>query len=243
MTDVAPTPSPAAAPTVTAARSALLGLTAALPMLLGVFPFGMVTGALAIEAGMTLLEAVGMSVFVFAGAGQAAALGLLVGGAPVWVAVAGSVVVNLRFVMYSAAIAPIFRPLPAGWKLLYAYLLTDQGYLLSVHHYQRQGFPLHQGVYYASLSAAMWVAWIAGTALGAAFGTMLSTGDWLDFVIPLIFTSLLMPSLRGRAAVAAAVTSAVVAILGYRLPLNLGMLAAALAGIAAGLVVGRGKDP
>ncbi|MFS8571298.1 MAG: AzlC family ABC transporter permease, partial [Thermaerobacter sp.] len=241
MTGPQPSPDAAASPS-SVTRAALTGLAAAVPLLMGVIPFGLAVGALAVEAGLTPLEGVAMSVLVFAGAGQTAALGLLAAGAPAWVAVAGSIVVNLRFVMYSAAIAPIFRPLPAGLKLLYAYVLTDQAFVMAVDHYRRQGRPLLQGAYYAGLSAAIWVAWVAATAAGGLFGARLPGGGWLDFVTPLIFLSLLVPALRDRPAAAAAVTSAVVALLGHRLPLNLGMLAAALAGIAAGLAVGRRGD-
>src|SRR5690606_5545171 len=156
MTEHQASPAPNAAPPQTSARrAAFLGLAASLPMNLGVFPFGLVTGALAADVGMSPVEAVGMSILVFAGAGQAAALGLLSGGAPVWVAVTGSIIVNLRFVMYSAAIAPLFRPLSPGRRLLYAYLLTDQAYLLAVDHYRRRGFPFHQGIFYLTVSAGM----------------------------------------------------------------------------------------
>lgn len=233
----------AAEPPPTVARAALMGLAAALPLLVGALPFGMVIGALAVDAGMTPLEGVAMSVLVFAGAGQAAALSLLASGAPLWVAVAGSIVVNLRFMMYSAAIAPIFRPLSTARKLLYAYLLTDQAFVLAVHHYQRLGHPLLQGAYYAALSAAMWVTWVAATALGGVFGTLVSGGGWLEFVTPLIFLSLLVPALRDRPAAAAAVASGVVVLLAQPLPLNLAMLAATLAGIGAGLAAGRRRDP
>ena len=224
------------------ARAALMGLVTSLPVIMGTFPFGLVTGALAAEAGMTPLEAVGMSVLVFAGAGQVTALGLYAGGAPAWLAAAASIVVNLRFVMYSAAMAPIFRPLSLWRKCLYAYVLTDQAYVLSVDHYQRRGFPLLEGTFYLALSAAIWVSWVAGTLLGAVFGAVLEPGGGLDFVIPLIFISLLVPALRDRPAVAAAVTSGTVTLLAYRLPLNLGLLAATLAGIAAGLAAERGRQ-
>ncbi|HEX6989762.1 MAG TPA: AzlC family ABC transporter permease [Bacillota bacterium] len=237
-----PSSSPGWAPTaITAPRAAVLGLAASVPVVLGVFPFGVVTGALAVDVGMTPLEAVGMSILVFAGAGQVAALGLYAGGAATWVAVAGSVVVNFRFVMYSAAIAPTFQPLSPWRKVLYAYLLTDQAYLLSVDHYRRRGYPLLQGIYYLTLSAGTWLAWVVGTALGARFGGLVPAGDRLDFVIPLVFISLLMPTLRGRPAVAAALASGAVALVGYHLPLNLGLLAASLAGLAAGLAAGRGQ--
>ena len=82
----------------------------------------------------------------------------------------------------------------------------------------------------------LWVAWIAGTYLGAAFGAQVPAGGVLDFVIPLIFLGLLVPAMQDRAALAAALASGAVVILARDLPLRLGLVVAALAGIAAGLL-------
>lgn len=217
-------------------RAYLLGVGAALPIVLGVFPFGVITGALAGDLGMSLAQALGMSAATFAGAGQLACLQLLASGAPQWVAVLAGAVVNLRFTMYSAAVAPFFRPLSPWRKALYAFLLTDQGFALAVDHYGRQGRPLLQGAFYLGISSTLWLAWIGGTYVGSTFGALVPAGGVLDFVIPLIFLGLLVPAVEDRASLAAALTSGAVMVLARDLPLRLGLVAAALAGIGAGLL-------
>ena len=112
------------------------GVVDVAPLMLGVVPFGLVAGIAAVEAGLDLPLAVAMSVFVFAGASQLAALELLGGDAPLTVVVLTAAVINLRMLMYSASIAPYFRGLPGRWRAGLAYLLTDQAYVLAVARYR-----------------------------------------------------------------------------------------------------------
>ncbi len=106
------------------------------PLLLGIIPFGLVAGIATVNAGLGLPTAVGLSVVVFAGASQLAALELLGQNAPLTVVVATAVVINLRLLMYSASIAPYFREFTGRWKAVLAYVLTDQAYALSVASYR-----------------------------------------------------------------------------------------------------------
>ncbi|WP_224333925.1 AzlC family ABC transporter permease [Haloprofundus halobius] len=111
------------------------GIRDVLPLFLGIVPFAVVFGVAAVDAGLTAVQAVGLSVFVFAGAAQLATLELLAANAAVPVVVLTAVVINLRMLMYSASIAPYFRSLAGRSKAVMAYFLTDQAYALSVAHY------------------------------------------------------------------------------------------------------------
>jgi hypothetical protein len=102
------------------------GAKAIAPVLLALIPFGVAFGATAMGNGLSALEALAMSVFVFAGAAQLAAIPLLSAGASVVIVVLTVLIVNLRLTLYSASLAPHFRRLPAGWKGLVSYFLTDQ---------------------------------------------------------------------------------------------------------------------
>jgi predicted branched-subunit amino acid permease len=92
------------------------GVRVGVPIVLGIVPFGLVAGAGAVSVGIPALQAVGMSVFIFAGASQLAAIELVGRGAPAAVIVLTVLVVNLRMVMYSASIAPHFARQSAKWK-------------------------------------------------------------------------------------------------------------------------------
>src|SRR5437660_12677374 len=101
------------------------------PILIGIVPFGIVCGIGAISAGASPLAALAMSLIMFSGAAQIIAAQLLAAGAPFAVIALSCFVVSLRFLMYSAALAPYLRPLNHRWRNLLAFLLTDQAFAAS----------------------------------------------------------------------------------------------------------------
>jgi len=208
------------------------------PLLLGIVPFGLVAGVAAVEAGLDLSEAVAMSVLVFAGASQLAALELLGRDAPLSVVVVTAAVINLRMLMYSASIAPYFRALSGRWRAGLAYLLTDQAYALSVARFRREE-PVDRRAYYLGVAGTMWVVWQVTTVAGVLLGTGVPDSWGLEFAVPLVFLALLVPAMEDRATTVAAVASGAIAVAGAGLPLNLGLLVGASAGILVGLGVER----
>src|SRR5512136_1584816 len=106
----------------------LNGAKAELPILLGVLPFGMIYGVLALQAGLPPVLALAMSSIVFAGSSQFIGTQLMAQGAGGLVIVVTTFIVNLRHALYSASVAPYLGRLPLRWKMLLAYLLTDEAY-------------------------------------------------------------------------------------------------------------------
>lgn len=205
------------------------------PLLLGIVPFGLVAGIAAVNAGLGLPAAVGLSVVVFAGASQLAALELLGRNAPLSVVIATAVVINLRLLMYSASIAPYFREVTARWKAVLAYVLTDQAYALSVASY-RSDQPVDRKWYYLGVAVTLWVVWQATTVVGALLGTGVPDAWGLEFAIPLVFLAILVPAIEDRSTGIAALVGGTIAVAGAGLPLNLGLLVASGVGITAGVV-------
>ncbi len=121
------------------------GVRAELPILVGVVPFGMIFGVLALDAGLTRLQAQSMSVIVFAGSSQIVFAQLVHLGAPGWVIVLTTAVVNLRHALYSASLAPYLQRLRPAWKWLLSYLLTDEAYAVTVINYQNCPEPVRSG--------------------------------------------------------------------------------------------------
>lgn len=230
----------------TARRDFVAGGRAVGPILLGVVPFGLIAGVTAVNAGISPLQAVGMSVIVFAGAAQLAAIDLIGRSAPIAVVVLTVVVINLRFVMYSASIAPYFRQLAAPWKWLSAYVLTDQAYAVSLTEF-RATAPDERSRkwFYLGAASMLWIVWQISTFAGAAVGASMPAGLSLEFAVPLTFMALLVPALDDRATVVAALVAGTVGVVGAVLPFNLGLITAALVGIAAGvtLEVRAGRFP
>jgi 4-azaleucine resistance transporter AzlC len=208
------------------------------PLLLGVAPFGLVAGIAAVNAGLDLSQALGMSVVVFAGASQLAAIDLLGRDAPLAVVVVTAVVINLRMLMYSASIAPYLRDLSARWKGGLAYLLTDQAYALSIASYRSER-SVDRKSYYLGVAATLWAVWQLATVAGVVLGTGVPDGWGLEFAVPLVFLALLVPAMEDGPTVAAALVSGTVAVAGAGLPLNLGLLVGASVAIPFGLAAER----
>lgn len=220
---------------MTAVRPEVQGARDALPIAVGIVPFGLVAGAAAVEAGFGLSGAVGFSVVVFAGASQLAAIDLLSGGSAVAVAVLTAWLINLRMVMYSAALAPWLSHESTPKRLGAAYVLTDQAFALSITHYGK-GAPVQDRLrYYLGVAVPLWVNWQVCTIVGALVGTKIPDDIPLDFAIPLCFLVLLVPAMQDRPTVVAGAVGGVGAVLVAEAGLaDASIVLGAVAGIAAG---------
>ncbi len=222
--------------TASPAAAFVSGARAIAPVLLALVPFAMAFGASAMGGGLSTLEALAMSVFVFAGAAQLAAIPLISAGASVAVVVLTVLVINLRLTLYSASLAPHFRRLPLGWKGLLSYLLTDQAYAATITRFddgETEG--PDKRWYFLGVALAIWVTWQAATMLGVFLGAWASEGWSSDFVLPLTFIALAVPAIKDRATTAAALSAGGAAVLAATLPLNLGLITAASVGVLGGL--------
>ena len=217
-------------------RSAFIaGLRDQAPGYIGYIPFGLIAGAAASAAGVDPWLALGMSIIMFAGAAQLAAISLMAQHAPGGIVVLTVMIVNLRMMMYSAAIAPYFRHTSPARKWLFAYLLTDNAFALITTKFDKNHPPEHLDAYYFGATGPMWWVWQASVAVGIFAGTMVPAKWSLDFAIPLVFLSLVLPALKTRNHWFAALIAATVAASCASMPLKLGLIAGAITGVIAGL--------
>lgn len=217
------------------------GVLAVAPMLPGLVPFGMVAGLTAVGTGLSAAQAMAMSLTIFAGASQLATLQLIAEGAVPAVILLTALTINLRLAMYSASLAPHWQHLGHGWRASLAFLLVDPNYALSIHRYRMNDADWReQGHwYFLGSGVTLWLGWQAATAVGVFMAASVP-GSWqLEFAIPLVFMVMLVPALANRAHAVAALTGGVVATLAAGMPLNLGIVTGAFAGIAAGALAGR----
>lgn len=219
------------------------GARAEIPLLIGVIPFGLIYGALALNAGLSPVAAQMMSSIVFAGSAQFITAQLVHEATPGLVIVLTIAVVNLRHILYSASLAPYVASLPTRWKAILSYLLTDEAYAPTILHYERDGVTPHIHWVWLGAGCTLWVFWQISTAVGIFLGTALPEAWSLDFALPLTFIAMLMPVLRDQPAIAAAVSAGLVALLTFSLPYRLGLILAALVGILIGTLLERRKSP
>ncbi len=210
------------------------GLRAEIPLLIGVFPFGLIYGALARSSGLTPPQAQMMSSIVFAGSSQFIAVQLFHEAAPGLVIVLTIAVVNLRHMLYSASLAPYVSSLSMRWKVLLSYLLTDEAYAPTILHYEKEGVTLYSHWFYLAAGFALWFTWQVSTALGILLGSSIPESWPLAFTLPLTFIAMVVPVLKTRPAVASALSAGITALAAYSLPYKLGLIVAAMVGIAVG---------
>ena len=218
------------------------GLRAQLPLLIGVAPFGMIYGALAREAGMSVPISQAMSAIIFAGSAQFLAAQLFKLSAPGFLVVASVFIINLRHGLYSAAIAPYLKNSRWPVKALAAYLLTDEAYAVAATRLRgapEAGRADRRIWFLIGAGAALWLTWQIATALGVFLSALIPPAWQLDFTLPLTFIAIVVPTLRDRPGGLAAAVAAVAALALAGLPFKLGLVAAACAGIAAGALAER----
>jgi 4-azaleucine resistance transporter AzlC len=216
------------------------GVRAEVPLMIGGFPFGLIYGALAMNAGLSPAAAQMMSSIVFAGTAQFIATQLVHESAPGFVIVLTIAVINLRHVLYSASLAPYAALLSTRWKVLLSYLLTDEAYAPSIIHYEKNGISPQAHWFWLGAGLALWLDWQVSTAVGVFLGAAIPESWSLDFALPLTFIAMVVPVLKNRPAIAAALSAGVVALVAFSLPYKFGLILAALVGILVGtLLEGR----
>jgi predicted branched-subunit amino acid permease len=218
-----------------ARREFLSGCRDIAPVLVGTVPFGFVAGVAAVGAGMTPLQGIALSLFVFSGIAQLVVAQLVAVHSPVLVTIAAALVVGLRFLMYSAALSPHLAHLPVRWRLPLTYLMTDQVFGMGVKRFGESGDGGHRHWHLLGIGITLWAFWQASVVAGAVLGAQVPAAWSLDFVVTLSFLTILVPAVRTRADIAAAVVAGAAALLAAGLPYRLSLVVASLAGIAAGV--------
>jgi predicted branched-subunit amino acid permease len=214
----------------------LAGVRDMTPPLLGLLPFGLVCGVGAQSAGASVWESLGLSAFMFSGAAQILATQLMPAGAPVAVTILTCFVVGLRFLMYSAAMAPHLKSLPPRWRHALGFLLTDQAFAAGIRRFRDSGDKHDAASYFLGSGFLLWATWQVSCMVGYWAGNVIPAAWSLDFIVPLCFLSLLVPTLEDRSTRIAAFTAGIAVVALDALPMRLSLICAGLIGIAAGMI-------
>lgn len=211
-------------------------------MLIGALPFGIIFGTLAVSSGLSAGATLAMSALVFAGSAQFIAISLIASGTGLVVILLTTLIVNLRHLLYSASMLPYVRNLPQSWRVPLAFWLTDESFAVAQRYYQDATIPLAgKQWYFLGSCVAMYSNWVACTLVGVLLGQGLPgmAGWGLDFAMVATFIGIVVPLLRTRPMLVAALVAALVAVAANGLPYKLGLMLAALLGVAAGVVAQR----
>lgn len=170
----------------------LLGFRESLPAVLSAAPFGLLFGALAIDNGLSVGEAVLMSATVFGGASQMVGIQLFSANTAAWLIVFSIFAVNFRHILYSASIGRHLSHFTPLQKVLAFFLLVDPVYAASeIRIENRQPIPFS---WYVGMGSAMYLFWTVMTGIGALFGSLIRNPEaiGIDFLFPIYFLGLLL---------------------------------------------------
>ncbi|WP_436933833.1 AzlC family ABC transporter permease [Halovenus marina] len=216
-----------------------------LPALPPNIPFGMLFGAAAADVGITPVEATAMSLFVFAGAAQLAAVDLLQTDTALPIILFTVLVINIRYVIYSASIAPLVQDLPRRWRAVMGFGLFDVNFAFFMDKFnpgeagsdEAEDSNIHKGRYYLGLTIPAVGSFVVATALGGFVGNAVGEELNLSFAIPLIFIAILAPLVDTRPAIVTVIVAAVVSIGAAGLPFNVGLLVAIFCAVCVGTII------
>ncbi len=239
---------------LSAPQAAALGRKDMLPASVAMASWGLVTGVAMVQSGLSTMQALGMSLLVYAGSAQLASLPLFAAGAPWLIIWASAIMVNLRFVIYSVAIKPFFKRFSPSRKLMFGFGTTDVTAAEFLRRFdasrlgaaallkQDETNPLEAPIAYFRASAIMiWLVWQCASIAGIFLAQWIPAAWGLEFVAILALIAMLLPMVVDRAGLACIVVAGGVAALAVSLPFNLGILLAVIAGVAAALAIDWAK--
>lgn len=206
--------------------------------------WGLVTGIAMSKSTLTGGQAVGMSLLVYAGSSQLAVLPLFAAHMPVWTILLTAAMVNTRFVIFSAGLAPHFAYLPAWRRIVLGFFNGDVIYLLFQKQRFAPGYVPGKESYFWGMALMSWVGWQASSLAGIALARVIPDSWGLSLAGTLALLPILISAIATRATLVAVAVAGVVALIAYPLPYELGLpiavVSALVAGSVADFIVERG---
>jgi 4-azaleucine resistance transporter AzlC len=223
-------------------RSELIdGFKSMVPISIGSIPYGLLYGALVSDLKLPLFFEVGMSPIIFGASAQFTALELLITDTSFLIIVMTTFIVNLRYLFYGASLSPYMKELPMKWRMILAFLLTDPVFILSITNYRERDWSNDENKYfhwyYFGAGIISWIWWIIISIMGILIVGNIPHSIPIDFMLPLIFIALLVPSLKDTPSVLSGLLSGMFMIIFLNLPYKLGLIITVLLGVVTGLIL------
>jgi predicted branched-subunit amino acid permease len=223
----------------------MLGVKHFTPAALGIGAWGVMTGVAIVKSHMHLFEMLAMSIFVFAGSSQLAALPLIAAGAPLPIIFAAAFCVNLRFVVFSLHLRQYIMHRPLRDRLLFGYLMADMSYVMLVKRYPHvptdpAGIASLEA-YWLGIGWMGWATWGGTTLVGLALGNAVPTAWGLAFAGILALVAVAMSLVTSRLRLVSAVVAGAAAVVAIALPLKLNIVVAIAAAVAICLTLDKAR--
>ncbi len=231
-------PSTASPPAITPRDSALAGIRAIAPLTAGLVPLALTVGAAAARSGLPPLAGWASSATLYGASGQLTWMQMNHSGAPAALVVGATLMVNMQMLVYGTAMRTYWSGTSRSWRLVAGFIMVSPVFGVATDHFRTEHDQVRRQRFYLAAGLTLWVAWLAITGIGYAFGGLPSL-PVLTLLSPVVILALALRPVRDAATLAALVSASTVAVVGRSAPYDLGTVAAGITGIATGLVVGR----
>ena len=204
------------------------GVLDTLPLLIPVFPFGLIIGVIGIDLGFSPLMVYISSLIVFSGSAQIVLFQLMSGGASPLVTLTSVGVTNSRHFLYGAVLSEYLENLSSTWKAFLSYFLVDQSFALSHKFFKKNSTLGNKHFYLFGSGFALWVVWQISSLVGIFLGSIVPEELGLSFAIPLTFLSLIIHEFRKLDHLVVIFVSGFLAIIFYEIPFKAYIITASL---------------
>ncbi len=211
------------------------GVLEELPLQLGVFPFGIIYGIMAIESGLTPMQAFLMSSIIFGGASQIAFVQLISNASPFGVIVTTVVAINSRHFLYSISMMEFLKNLSIKWRIGLAYLLTDEAYAISIRRFINEPNKSFIHFHLLGTGITLFLSWQISTLTGVLLGGDLPQFLDLQFIIPLTFIAIIVPMIRSISTFLVVIASAFSGLILKNLDINFWVIISGIIGVMIGI--------
>lgn len=219
-------------------RNFKIGFWDALPALIATGTWGFVTGIALVKSGLTEAMGMLMTLTVYAGSAQLTALPLIESSAPLWLIFAAGMVVNIRFIIFGAALHPFFRHMSWVKRMTFGFFATDVSFVLFMGRFgdSKEKGTAEQLWYALGIMIPCWLIWNICSMLGIYLGGFVPASWSLEFAAVLALMAIIVPLVKTRPMAMCMLVAGVIAWVGQPLPLRLGLAAAVVGGVVAGVV-------
>ncbi len=207
-----------------------------LPATAAIVAWGIVTGVAMVQFGLALAPALGLHLTAFAATAQIASVPLIVAGAPLAVVIVTALMMNLRFVIYSAALKAPLQHVPFGRRMLEGYLMGDMAVVMFLEKVRRRPDWPTRDAYFLGMCTINWAVWHAASLVGIFASTWFPRTWGLEFAGLLALLALLVPMCAKAPGALATVVAGGCGIATMHWPAKLGLVFSIVAGLVAAVL-------
>ena len=205
------------------------GIADVSPLMIPVFPFGIIYGVIGMELGIGPYMTLGLSIIIFGGASQIVLLQLFSGGASSLVILSSVGAVNSRHLLYGAVLSEYLSTLKLTWKIILSYVMVDQAFAVSNSYFKKNKKNENKHYHLLGSGFTCWTIWQISTILGIILGSVVPEELGLSFTISLTFLALLISDFRKFKNIIVMLVSGLIATIGYNaIPFKAYIIVAAL---------------